>query len=132
LGIILLLLHFVGLFSYPYYHNIWYADADIRAMMVQVRECSQTDEPPKILVFAAANQTAIEFYIKKYRIYHLQLRCIFKKEIVDDLAGVPSPTLFILPDEAEESIRQQSTDFRIFQRNRYVGLILAESRHNNR
>jgi hypothetical protein len=132
LGIILVLIHFVGLFSYPYYHNFWYADADIQAMMVQVRERSQMEEPPKILVFASANQTAIEFYVKKYGIYNLRLCCILKKEIVDDLTGFPSPTLFILPDEAEESIRQQSTDFRIFQRNRYVGLILAESRHDNR
>jgi hypothetical protein len=131
LGIILLVLHFVGLFSYPYYHNFWYADADIRAMMVQVYQRSQTTEPPKMLFFASANQTVVEFYMKKYRIHHLQLCCILKKEIVDDLSIFPSPTLFILPDEAEESIRQQSTYFRIFQRNRYVGLILAESQHDN-
>ncbi|MDR0703584.1 MAG: hypothetical protein LBF88_01200 [Planctomycetaceae bacterium] len=67
--------------------------------------------------------------MKKYKIYHLQFCCILKKELVDDLTRFPSPTLFILPNEAEESIRQQSTSFQIFQRNRYVGLIFAERRH---
>ncbi|MDR2439574.1 MAG: hypothetical protein LBE12_09440 [Planctomycetaceae bacterium] len=127
-GIILTLLHFLGLFSYPYYHNLWYADADIRNMMARVYELSKTQEPPKMLIFASANQTSIEFYMKKYGIRNLQLCCILKKESVDDLTRFPSPTLFILPEEAEASIRRQSTSFRIFQRNRYVGLILAESR----
>ena len=127
IALLLYMVHLTSLFAYPYYHNIWYADADIRTMMQDVRKRMTEPEPPRILVCLAMNEPVIEYYKKKYVLNDLQVERILRTEAVEDISAWPSRVFFILPaHEAEATVRRQAKSLEILRRNPYTGLVLME------
>lgn len=128
-GCTLSIVQFSIAFAYPFNHNLWYADADIRSMMRMVARITEQSNDTPLLVFAANNEAAIDFYRRKYKIDNLETYRLLREEQIPSLAGLPRHLILLLPREGEGPFRERRPDFRLLRKNRFEILFLADCPH---
>ncbi|MDR0870818.1 MAG: glycosyltransferase family 39 protein [Planctomycetaceae bacterium] len=122
-GIVLVLLHFGSLFAFPYYHNFWYADCDVRTIMKQADTIFKEHQPPKRVVCLFLNETAVQFYKAKYAIDDVEYLAVHQLDELEKILKKPGSTLLIMP---EEVLALKTDKYRVLYRNRYTGVALLQ------
>lgn len=128
-GLGLCLVQFLSLFAFPYYHNIWYGDAEMKRIMLEIREIKVDEESSGELgtfVCTKLNIASAEYYKMKYDLKALSIVCT--RSVDDPVAWArwPGRVFFYLPGAAEEMLRSNAPKIRIRFRTPYLDLIFVE------
>ena len=122
-GIGLCLWHFLSLFLYPYYHNIWYADAEMKQIMLAVKQ-SESDQ--QAFVCTKLNIASADYYARKFDMQKTEILCTQTMDDPVRWAGLQQRVFFYLPGESEEMLRETGAEIKIRSKMLHLGLIFAE------
>lgn len=127
-GIVLAIVHFLFLFRFPYYHNFWYGDTEIREMMRQVKTIERLGSEKKVLVHAPVSELSIQYYMKKYDMIDIAPLCVYNDEQLDRLLEERSfHAIFMLPAEEKERLQKSLPVFRLLHEAPYRMIVLVDA-----
>ena len=122
-GLIVSLSHFLSLFSLPYYHNFWYADAEMKQVMFEVKQ-SESDQ--QIFVCTKLNIASAEYYAKKYHMENTKILCTQSIEDPIHWARSQQRVFFYLPGDSEQMLKEVDSRIQIRSKTPHLGLIFVE------